>query len=176
MHCTKHSIHFVFGRCSSFLQHVLHAMAQLSKRVKAVCSKTSPSLLCTLDTPLIFPDTRIFQKYLSRDTLCISKYIHMGIYNSLFILHCGEILHTNSVPDLFYLHLYPEDCSMSVPGELPHFHYKTHYDTMLRQRHVAVKLMDMESDSPRFKYQSCHSLCVSSWACCLTSCLIWKIC
>lgn len=65
---------------------------------------------------------------------------------------------------------------MLVPGEVPYFHYKTRYDTMLKQHNIVVKLMDTESVSPGFKYQSYYSLCVSSWACCLTSLLICKLC
>ena len=41
---------------------------------------------------------------------------------------------------------------MSVPGELPHFHYETLYsiNTMTRRHGMAVELWDLESDSPGF--------------------------
>lgn len=57
-------------------------------------------------------------------------------------------------------------------GELPHSHYKVIYYYMVRCNSMVVKLMDLASDSPGFKYQSCHSLNMSSWACCLTSSFI----
>lgn len=77
-------------------------------------------------------------------------YVCVFIVHKLFYI-TGGILHIYSAPCLFYLNLHSEEYFMLVAGELPHSNRKTHYDTMMRQPSVVVKLMDLESDSPGFK-------------------------